>query len=194
MAMGRISCRKCGGIRATRPAQGFVIALSHSRVTRLNMNILVLCTGNSARSILLEAIFNTFGNRRVSAFSAGSDPDGAVHPQSLKLLGDLGIDALGARSKSWDEFARPEAPKMDMVITVCGSAAAETCPIWPGAPVRAHWGVEDPAAAPEPEWEGAFQNAYDILQRRATKLMTYPIETMDTGELGALLTRIGNTP
>ena len=102
------------------------------------MNILVLCTGNSARSILLESILNTESVGRVRAFSAGSQPAGEVHPQSLKLLEEKGHDTTHARSKSWDEFAADDAPLMDIVITVCGSAAEETCPVWPGAPVRSH--------------------------------------------------------
>lgn len=131
------------------------------------MNILVLCTGNSARSILLEALLNARGVGRVTAYSAGSQPAGRVHPQSLRLLAAEGIETASARSKSWDEFAAPGAPVMDAVITVCGSAAEETCPIWPGAPVRAHWGLEDPAAAAEADWDAAFRTAYAILDRRA---------------------------
>ena len=131
------------------------------------MNILVLCTGNSARSILLESILNHDGAGRVRAFSAGSQPAGRVHPQSLALLGALAHDTRSARSKSWDEFAGPNAPKMDAVITVCGSAAGETCPIWPGAPIRAHWGVEDPAAASPKDQPGAFETAFQVLRRRA---------------------------
>lgn len=155
------------------------------------MNILVLCTGNSARSILLESILNTESVGRVRAFSAGSQPAGQVHPQSLKLLEEKGHDTTHAHSKSWDEFAADDAPLMDMVITVCGSAAEETCPIWPGAPVRSHWGVEDPAKAPEPEWETAFNDAYDKLERRALALLDMNFETMEQGELKATLDRIG---
>lgn len=155
------------------------------------MNILVLCTGNSARSILLESIFNTEGAGRVRAFSAGSQPFGKVHPQSLVLLGKEGHDTSNARSKSWDEFGAEDAPEMDMVITVCGSAAEETCPIWPGAPVRAHWGVEDPAAAEEPDWDTAFRTAYNTLGKRAAALLELPIETMNQTELSTQLKRIG---
>ncbi|WP_164658833.1 arsenate reductase ArsC [Tropicibacter sp. Alg240-R139] len=156
------------------------------------MNILVLCTGNSARSILLESIFNTQSASRVRAFSAGSQPSGKVHPQSLVLLGEEGHDTSAARSKSWDEFGADNAPEMDMVITVCGSDAEETCPIWPGAPVRAHWGVEDPAAAAEPDWDAAFRTAYDILGKRAAALLDLPIETMNQTELSTQLKRIGS--
>ncbi|MEM9436875.1 MAG: arsenate reductase ArsC [Pseudomonadota bacterium] len=143
------------------------------------MNILVLCTGNSARSILLEYILKTQSGGRVTSFSAGSKPSGKVHPQSVRLLSSLGIDTSEARSKSWDEFGAEDAPQMEAVITVCGSAAEETCPIWPGAPVRAHWGVEDPAAAAEDDWDTAFQDAYDILERRARAFLAHDIEAMD---------------
>ena len=155
------------------------------------MNILVLCTGNSARSILLESIFNTLGAGRIRAYSAGSCPTGKVHPQSLVLLGELGQDTNGARSKSWDEFAAADAPEMDIVITVCASAAGETCPVWPGAPVRSHWGVEDPAAAEQPEWDQAFRTAYTTLEKRAKALLELPFETMNATELTQQLKRIG---
>ncbi|KIC19347.1 MULTISPECIES: arsenate reductase ArsC [unclassified Leisingera] len=155
------------------------------------MNILVLCTGNSARSILLESIFNTLGAGRTRAYSAGSNPTGKVHPQSLVLLNELGHDVSGARSKSWDEFAEADAPEMDIVITVCASAAGETCPIWPGAPVRAHWGVEDPAAADQPEWDKAFRTAYITLEKRAKALLELPFEDMKPAELSEQLKRIG---
>ncbi|MGI9367982.1 MAG: arsenate reductase ArsC [Ruegeria sp.] len=156
------------------------------------MNILVLCTGNSPRSILLESILNQNGKGRVIAYSAGSNPTGKVHPQSLTLLSAEGHDTSNARSKSWDEFAATDAPEMDMVITVCGSAAEETCPVWPGAPVRVHWGVEDPAAAAQPKWNSAFLTAYEILGRRANALLDLPIETMNASELSAQLKRIGD--
>ncbi|MEM6307875.1 MAG: arsenate reductase ArsC [Pseudomonadota bacterium] len=136
------------------------------------MNILVLCTGNSARSILLEHILQDAG---VTAFSAGSQPTGAVHPQSITLLNRLGYDTTQARSKSWDEFEGADAPQMDAVITVCASAAGETCPLWPGTPVRAHWGVDDPAKAAEDDWDNAFQTAYDILKRRADAFLALDI-------------------
>lgn len=158
------------------------------------MNILVLCTGNSARSILLEAILNATSSGRVQAYSAGSQPAGKVHPQSLTLLKNLGHSVAGFRSKSWDEFAGDDAPQMDAVITVCGSAAGETCPMWPGSPVRAHWGVEDPAAAAEPDWESAFQTAYDILSRRAAAFLAKPIEDMDASALQAHLNAVGTLP
>lgn len=155
------------------------------------MNILILCTGNSARSILLESILNTYSAGRVTAFSAGSHPSGTVHPQSLILLAQLGQDTSSARSKSWDEFAARSAPVMNAVITVCGSAAAEICPIWPKAPIRAHWGVEDPAAAAKPDWERAFRASYDILLKRALAFLDLPLETMIRADLTAHLNRIG---
>ncbi len=156
------------------------------------MNILVLCTGNSARSILLESLFNTLGKGRVTAFSAGSQPAGKVHPQSLVLLEREGHDISDARSKSWDEFGGADAPRMDVVITVCASAAGETCPIWAGAPIRCHWGVEDPAAAAEPEWEEAFDTAYNILKKRAEALLATDFENLSQPALTAELKRIGD--
>jgi protein-tyrosine-phosphatase len=155
------------------------------------MNILVLCTGNSARSILLEHILNHQGQGRINAYSAGSKPTGKVHPESLRLLQSLGYDTRDARSKSWDEFALDTAPKMDAVITVCGSAAEEACPIWPGSPVRAHWGVEDPAAAPQQDWADAFQTAYDILHRRALAFLETDFKTMTTEQLRQALSETG---
>lgn len=155
------------------------------------MNILVLCTGNSARSILLEAILNAEGAGRVRAYSAGSQPKGAVHPQSLTLLEAKGLPTRDARSKSWDEFASPDAPQMDAVITVCGSAAAETCPMWPGAPLRAHWGIEDPAAAPEADQPAAFALAYDLLAAKARAFLSVPFETLPAAAFKAHLTHAG---
>ncbi|EET49039.1 arsenate reductase ArsC [Thalassobium sp. R2A62] len=134
------------------------------------MNILVLCTGNSARSILLECLLNR--DDRITAYSAGSKPAGKVHPQSLTLLADKGYDTAGLRSKSWDEFAQDDAPQMDAVITVCGSAAGETCPMWPGTPVRVHWGIDDPAAASPEDWDSAFELAYSLLLTKADALST----------------------
>ncbi|MEM1100867.1 MAG: arsenate reductase ArsC [Pseudomonadota bacterium] len=160
------------------------------------MNILVLCTGNSARSILLEHILRARSGGRIQSFSAGSKPTGRVHPQSVTLLARQGFDTSGARSKSWDEYARPDAPPMDAVITVCGSAAEEECPIWPagphGAPVRAHWGVEDPAAAEEADWEEAFQTAYDILARRAEAFLAHDTHALKGAALARALKDAGH--
>ncbi|MEM6276079.1 MAG: arsenate reductase ArsC [Pseudomonadota bacterium] len=155
------------------------------------MNILVLCTGNSARSILLEYILRDQSDGRVQSFSAGSKPSGRVHPQSITLLTRMGLDPSAARSKSWDEFGDPTAMVMDAVITVCGSAAGEECPIWPGAPVRAHWGVEDPAAAAKSDWDEAFQTAYDILERRAQAFLAQDIEAMEKAALTHALKEAG---
>jgi protein-tyrosine-phosphatase len=154
------------------------------------MNILVLCTGNSARSILLESILNHTGGGRVTAYSAGSHPAGAVHPQSLTLLRQLGHNISDARSKSWDEFARVDAPRMDVVITVCSAAAGETCPLWPGAPIRTHWGIDDPADCIQ-DCEQAFQAAYDSLSRRASRLLALPLDGMGKMGLQAALDKIG---
>lgn len=155
------------------------------------MNILVLCTGNSARSILLESILNHRSDGRIKAWSAGSKPAGRVHPQSIALLSAKGFPTEGLTSQSWDDFATPDAPVMDAVITVCGSAAAEECPYWPGAPLRAHWGIEDPAAAPEADQPTAFAEAYDQLQTRAAQLVALPFEDMAQADLQAALNRIG---
>lgn len=157
------------------------------------MNILVLCTGNSARSILLESILRNVGAGRVASYSAGSQPKPQVHPQTLKLLAEKGYPTEGLRSKSWDEFGKPDAPVMDAVITVCGSAAGETCPMWPGAPVRAHWGVEDPAAAAPEAQEAAFLLAYTQLHARAKALFALPFETLTPEALRQTLVRIGQT-
>jgi arsenate reductase (thioredoxin) len=151
------------------------------------MNILVLCTGNSARSILLECILNASG--RVTAYSAGSQPKGRVHPQSIAILVAKGYPTTGLRSKSWDEFSTPLSPVMHAVITVCGSAAAETCPIWPGTPIRAHWGVEDPAGADDEP--AAFLQAYTLLKAKADAFLALPVEEMDADRLKAALIRIG---
>lgn len=154
-------------------------------------NILVLCTGNSARSILAEAVLNHDGAGRVSAFSAGSNPTGRVNPAALRLLKRRGLSAQGYRSKSWDEFAVDSAPEMDLVVTVCGSAAGEVCPVWPGAPLRAHWGIDDPAAAPADQIDMAFQVAFHLLSSRIHAFLALPFETTDRNLLQAQLNRIG---
>ncbi len=154
------------------------------------LNLLVLCTGNSARSILLESILNHTSNGRIKACSAGSNPTGKVHCHALKLLASHGHDTNDARSKSWDEFAGLSAPVMDVVITVCGSAAAETCPHWPGAPVRCHWGIDDPADCTD-DCDAAFKTAYTILNRRAAKLLALPFETITRAVLETELSAIG---
>ena len=154
-------------------------------------NVLFLCTGNSARSILAEAILNKEGAGRLRAFSAGSHPKGAVHPQALKLLGELGFETQGYRSKSWDEFADPGAPLLDFIITVCDNAAGEVCPIWPGHPASAHWGIEDPAAAEGESQAEAFRTAYHALQRRIDSFLAIPFDSIDEASLKARLRKIG---
>lgn len=139
------------------------------------MNILILCTGNSARSILGEALIGAESGGRWNGYSAGSAPKGAPHRMALRTLKAHGHDVSGFASKSWDVFAGPDAPQMDAVITVCDSAAAESCPIWPGAPVAAHWGLPDPAAAPESGQANAFEATYQALRRKVRALAAEPI-------------------
>ena len=154
-------------------------------------NILVLCTGNSARSILCEALLNRLGAGRVRAFSAGSDPKAFPHPAALSLLAAEGYETDGFASKKWDVFAGEDAPQMDIVITVCDNAAGEACPIWPGAPVSAHWGIGDPAAV-EGEWQAeAFSSAYRQLGQRVESLLALPFEEMEPVQLKAALNGIG---
>ena len=158
-------------------------------MTRDPVHVLILCTGNSARSILGEALLASRGKGRLVAHSAGSRPKGQPHPQALALLRTKGIDTRPFHSKSWDEFATPGAPPIGIVITVCDSAAAETCPIWPGHPVTAHWGLPDPADAPDPE--AAFAATWDALATRVEALLALPFEDMAPADLRAALNRIG---
>ena len=160
------------------------------------LNVLFLCTGNSARSIIAEAILNRLGGGRFKAYSAGSHPKGAVHPQTLELLRNSRFDVSGFRSKSWDEFAVPGAPKMDFVFTVCDDAAAETCPVWPGQPMTAHWGVPDPAKATGTDTEIAlaFAYAYRMLDNRISVFVSLPIAKLDRLSLQAHLNNIGAMP
>ena len=156
-------------------------------------SVLFLCTGNSARSILAEAYLNSAGRGRFKAYSAGSKPGGRVNPFALELLEQTRIGTAGLRSKNWDEFARPEAPKMDFVFTVCDNAAAEPCPYWPGQPMTAHWGVEDPAAVvgSDEEKRKAFSKALSILSARINLLVNLPIEKLDRLALQKRLQDIG---
>lgn len=156
-------------------------------------NILILCTANSARSILGEAILAKLGEGRVNAFSAGSTPRGTPNPDGIALLEEYGHDTSGFRSKSWDEFEGADAPKMDIVITVCDNAAGETCPIWPGAPVQAHWGIPDPAGKGETDAErrAAFAETYGLLEARVRALMALPFEEMNAKDLKTALNTIG---
>lgn len=157
------------------------------------MNVLFLCTGNSARSIIAEAILNREGMGRFRAYSAGSRPKGEVHPFALQLLQRLNHDVSGLRSKSWDEFARPDDPRMDFVFTVCDQAAAEECPFWPGQPMSAHWGVPDPASAKgnDAERHLAFAETYRMLRNRISIFVNLPMATLDQISLQKRLNDIG---
>jgi len=154
-------------------------------------NVLFLCTGNSARSILAEAILNKEGAGRFHAFSAGSFPRGEVHPAALNLLRELGHSTDGFPSKSWDEFAAEGAPQLDFIFTVCDNAAGETCPVWPGKPTTAHWGIEDPATVEGDGQHVAFWNAYQALQRRIGLFLALPLESTDELTLTTRLREIG---
>jgi arsenate reductase (thioredoxin) len=158
-------------------------------------NVLFLCTGNSARSVLGEACLNSRGRGRFKAYSAGSHPAGKVNPFALELLAENRIDTAGFRSKSWDEFARPDAPEIDLIFTVCDNAAGEVCPVWPGKPITAHWGVADPAAVigSDEEKRKAFQRAFAELSARINLLLALPIEKLDRHALKGRLEEIGRT-
>jgi arsenate reductase len=156
-------------------------------------NILFLCTGNSARSIMAEAIMNRKGAPNFTAYSAGSHPSGKVRPDALRLIEAAGLSTAGLHSKSWDEFAKPDAPVMNFVFTVCDNAANEVCPVWPGQPITAHWGVPDPAAAtgtPQ-EIDRAFSQAFSILDRRITLMLSLPLASLDALALKSELDNIG---
>lgn len=156
-------------------------------------NVLFLCTGNSARSIIGEAILNRIGLGNFRAYSAGSQPKDGVNPNTIALLRDLGYDTSKYRSKSWLEFARPGAPQLDFVFTVCDSAAAESCPVWPGQPMTAHWGIPDPAAATgtQAEIALAFKDAYRMLDRRISVFTSLPIAALDRLALQKQISDIG---
>jgi len=156
-------------------------------------SVLVLCTGNSARSILGEAILRELGDGRLAAFSAGSKPKGAPHPGALRLLTRKGIDPAPFRSKSWNEFSGPDAAPIDLAVTVCGNAAGEACPVFMGAPLKAHWGLPDPAEAEGSDElvDAAFEQTWDWLEMRAQALLALPFETMARDEFAAALARIG---
>lgn len=156
-------------------------------------NALFLCTGNSARSILAEAILRNLGAGRFQAFSAGSQPNGEVHPFAIELLRNLKLDTSFARSKSWNEFAAPGAPKMDFVFTVCDNAANESCPVWPGQPMTAHWGIPDPAAAEGTDAEKhlTFADAYRQLSNRISAFLALPLASIDRMSLQSRLREIG---
>jgi arsenate reductase len=156
-------------------------------------NVLFLCTGNSARSILAEALMRHWGGEKFRAFSAGSQPRGEVHPIALELLQHLNLPTAGLRSKSWDEFAAPGAPRLDFVFTVCGRAAGEVCPAWPGQPMTAHWGVEDPVAVEGTDKEkwAAFREALRILENRIRIFCSLPLQSLDRLKIQEQVRAIG---
>ena len=158
-------------------------------------NVLFLCTGNSARSILAEALINHWGRGRFVGHSAGSSPKGKVHPIALELLEHLNMPTAGMRSKSWDEFAKPGAPELDFVFTVCDNAAAEECPVWPGQPMTAHWGVADPAAVEGSDTDQwlAFRQAFRELESRIKIFTSLPIKSLDRVKLQERLREIGRS-
>jgi len=156
-------------------------------------NVLFLCTGNSARSIIAEAILNRLSDGRFNAFSAGSEPKGAVNPRTIQLLKGLDYDTAKLRSRSWSEFAKPGAPALDFVFTVCDNAAGESCPVWPGQPMTAHWGIPDPAEAKgsQAEIAFAFKDAYRMLQQRIAIFAALPLKSLDALTLQRRLKEIG---
>ncbi len=154
-------------------------------------NVLFLCTGNSARSILAESILKEDGAGKFRAFSAGSQPKGDVHPMALDVLKGMGFPCTGFRSKSWAEFAAADAPRIDFIFTVCDNAAGETCPVWPGQPVTAHWGIEDPAAVEGPQQRMAFIAAMRYLRRRIELFRALPLASLDAMALRDHLQQIG---
>jgi arsenate reductase (thioredoxin) len=160
----------------------------------IHYNVLILCTGNSARSIMAEAILNHRGKPNFTAYSAGSHPSGKVNPYAIKQLESSGLPTTGLRSKSWDEFAKPSAPKLNFVITVCDNAANEVCPVWPGQPITAHWGIPDPAAvtgSPE-QITRAFRDAFITLDRRIALLLALPLSSLDALATKKALDRIAH--
>jgi arsenate reductase len=160
------------------------------------LNILILCTGNSARSLIGEALFNTMGEGRVKAYSAGSHPTGCVNPFAIEVVRGLGYPVESLRSKSWDEFAVPGAPALDFVITVCDKAAGEVCPYWPGQPITAHWGFPDPAAVEgiDDEKRTAFAQTLRQMRRRVELFLSLPIEALDSLAIEKKVREIGQQP
>jgi protein-tyrosine-phosphatase len=158
-------------------------------------NVLFLCTGNSARSVLAESLLNHHGRGRFAAFSAGSFPKGRVHPIALALLESLQLPTAGLRSKSWNEFAGPAAPPIDFIFTVCDNAAGEVCPVWPGHPITAHWGIPDPAAVEGTDAEqwAAFREALAAMEKRIQRFLSLPVGALDRARLQASLSDIGQT-
>ena len=158
-------------------------------------NVMFLCTGNSARSIMAEAIMNRKGREHFTAYSAGSHPTGQVRPEALKQIEKAGLSAANARSKSWDEFSKPDSPPLHFVFTVCDNAAREVCPLWPGQPMTAHWGIPDPAAVEgtDAEIAAAFRDAFALLQRRIELFANLPVRSLDRMSLRKRLDEIGAT-
>ncbi|MBD3731070.1 MAG: arsenate reductase ArsC [Sphingomonadales bacterium] len=154
-------------------------------------NVLFLCTGNSARSILGEALMNRMGEGQFAAYSAGSRPKGDVHPMAIEVLGNFGYPTDGLHSKSWDEFTKPGAPEFDFIFTVCDNAAGESCPVFPGKPITAHWGVEDPAAVEGEGQRKAFLDALTYLKRRIELFLMLPIKSIDEMAMRSKLAEIG---
>jgi arsenate reductase len=159
-------------------------------------NVLFLCTGNSARSIMAEAILNHRGSPNFMAYSAGSHPAGRVHPAALQQLESAGLPTAGLRSKSWDEFEEPGAPRLDFIFTVCDNAAKEVCPVWPGHPMTSHWGIPDPAAvrSTAEEVARAFREAFSILDKRVGLFLSLPVASLDCITLKKELDKIGRLP
>lgn len=169
--------------------------LLHEMTTEKIYNVLFLCTGNSARSILAESIMNALGQGKFHAYSAGSFPKGQVHPMAVELLERTNLPTQNLRSKSWDEFAEPGAPPIDFIFTVCDNAASEVCPVWPGKPVTAHWGIADPAAVEGTDIEkaSAFRKTFKELETRIKLLTSLPIGALDSMTLQARLREIGRS-
>jgi arsenate reductase (thioredoxin) len=162
----------------------------------MRFNVLILCTHNSARSVLAEGMLNHWARKLgkdVRAYSAGSAPSGRINPHALEALGAAGVDTAGYRSKSWDEFTQPGAPEMHLVVTVCDSAAAEQCPYWPGSPVNVHWGYPDPSGAPESERKNAFELTRQAIGYRMLQLIQLPLGTLSDASLKRSLSEIGSS-
>jgi arsenate reductase (thioredoxin) len=157
-------------------------------------NVLFLCTGNSARSVMSEGLLSVLGNGRFRTFSAGSKPNGRVNPHAIALLNEIGYDTSGLRSKSWTEFEGPDAPQMDIIITVCGNAANEVCPMWPGHPATAHWGYEDPHGETEEELRASFIKIFAQIKHRVEFLVSLPDEKLDHLTLKTSIAQIGEMP
>jgi arsenate reductase len=164
-------------------------------MTERTYNVLILCTGNSARSIMAEALINTMGQGRFRAYSAGSHPTGKVNPFAIEKVQSLKYPTDNLRSKSWDEFATPNAPKMDFIITVCDNAAGEVCPVWPGQPISAHWGFEDPAAVKgtDDEKRRAFDQTFRHMMNRVLLFVNLPLKVLDQAAIKRELSNIGKT-